>query len=67
MKASLIINGQWSEEDGDCYHVTGIDRNGRRFKLVCTSWFHAKGINVWQGSKWLVRDGRRYLIQRISN
>jgi hypothetical protein len=28
---------------------------------------YIRGINVWRGSKWLLRDGRRWLIQRITN
>ena len=48
--------------------VTGVDRNGKRFRITSTSWLHVSGINVWQGSKWgVLASGKRKLIQRISN
>jgi hypothetical protein len=55
----------WNELEGDTYHVTGVDKSGRRFKKVYSNWVMADGINVYEGSKWLVRDGRRYLIARF--
>jgi hypothetical protein len=58
---------EWHQQAGDAYHVTGVDTRGRRFKIVTTSWMHARGINVWNGSRWLVRDGRRTLIERVYN
>jgi hypothetical protein len=57
----------WTAMEGDQYLVTGIDRRGRRFRIATSNWLHAQGINVWRGSKWLVRAGRRHLIQRIYN
>ena len=58
---------EWHQQAGDAYHVTGVDVRGRRFKIVTTSWAYARGINVWNGSRWLVRDGRRTLIERVYN
>lgn len=61
-------NKTWMADDVARYEVTGVDRNGKRFKIVTDSWPHARGINVWRGSKWLVRhDGRRELIQSVFN
>jgi hypothetical protein len=57
----------WGHLASDRYLVTGLRRDGKRFKLETASWDHARGINVWQGSQWLLRDGKRFLIQRISN
>lgn len=61
-------NKTWTADDVARYEVTGVDRNGKRFKIVTSTWQHANGINVWRGSKWLVRhDGKRELIQSILN
>lgn len=57
----------WDSKHGDTYLVTGVDREGKRFKLSYHNWMFAKQINVWRGSKWLVRDGKRYLIQSVNN
>ena len=58
---------EWTQEPGDSYAVTGTDVHGRRFSLACATWGQARGINVYRGSKWLVRDGRRILLARIFN
>ena len=55
------------ERTADTYEVTGVDRSGRRFKYAYSSAFHAMGINLWRGSVWHVRDGKRKLIKRVSN
>ncbi|QDK02071.1 hypothetical protein SEA_GIBBLES_114 [Gordonia phage Gibbles] len=56
----------WKNKEGDTYLVTGVDVNGKRFKpIVCNTWFHASCINLYRGSRWLVRDGKRYLINRV--
>jgi hypothetical protein len=52
------------------YEVTGEDRSGKRFKLTFkgeAAGFQAKGINLWRGSVWRVRNGKRTLIDRVSN
>ena len=58
---------EWTHQDGDTYVVTGVDTRGRRFKRTFDSWRWAAGINLYRGSKWLVRDGKRRLIQRVCN
>lgn len=63
----IIQDGSWLQEPGDKYVVTGVDTTGRRFSITCGSWFYARGVNVWRGTKWLKRDGRRSLICRVSN
>ena len=53
------------ERTADTYDVTGVDRSGKRFKLSFSGEFHAMGINLWRGSVWRVRDGKRTLIKRV--
>jgi hypothetical protein len=47
------------------YDVTGIDRYGKRFSMRYASIRHALGINLWCGSVWEVRNGKRKLIKRV--
>jgi hypothetical protein len=50
------------------FHVTGVDVYGKRFKIVSKHFQHAKGINLYRGSVWLVNtDGRRKLLWRVWN
>ena len=49
------------------YHVTGTDARGKRFKIVTPSYMHAMGINVYNGSVWEVRNGKRKRIKRVFN
>jgi hypothetical protein len=49
------------------YHITGIDRNHRRFLIETTSYIHAMCINLWCGSVWRVTNGKRKLIKRVYN
>lgn len=61
----LVNQRSWWPLEGDSYLVTGVDRRGKRFAVRSTSWFHARGINLWHGSRWLVRDGRKILLTRV--
>lgn len=47
------------------YVITGVLRNGRRFTPITTAtpWHY----NIWQGTIWLIEDGKRKLIKRIIN
>ena len=49
------------------YHVTGVDRSGKRFKIVTSNGMHAVCINIWRGSVWEVTNGKRKLIKRVHN
>jgi hypothetical protein len=60
-------DGGWSVMPGDRYLVTGTDVHGRRFRWWCATWPQCKGINLFRGSRWLLRDGKRYLIDRVYN
>ena len=55
----------WDHKEGDKYLVTGTDRSGKRFRLCYSSWIMAQGINLWSGSKWIVRNNKRHLISRV--
>ena len=57
----------WTAQEGDRYLVTGTDRNGRRFRRVCPSWAYAAAVNLWRGSRWLLRDGRKFRINTTRN
>jgi hypothetical protein len=57
----------WTHQAGDRYVVTGVTRDGQRFRQEWTNPMHALMINLWQGSVWLVRDGKRRLIKRVFN
>lgn len=57
----------WIDKPGDRYAATGVDRNGRRFRIESASWSYIRGINLWRGSKWLLRDGRRFCVGRVVN
>ena len=58
---------EWEEQAGDYYLVTGQDRAGKRFRTRCNTWQQGAGINGWQGSKWVVRNGKKWLITRVYN
>lgn len=57
----------WNEREGDRYVVTGTDHSGRRFKRIYNNWVVADCINIWNGSIWLLRDGKKHLITRKKN
>ncbi len=65
MKSVFYFRGvekTWEPEPFDKYEVTGVTRQGKRFKLRNLTWEHARGINLWRGTEWLRRNGRRYKI-----
>ncbi len=49
------------------YEVTGVDRSGSRFSISTRSRIQAMGINLWKGSVWAVKNGKRTLIKRVEN
>ena len=50
------------------FHVTGISRDGKRFKLMFNSFQAAININLYQGSVWGVNEkGKRILLKRVFN
>jgi len=63
----ILSDGSWISMQGDKYDVTGVDVYGKRFSRRYNKWSWAQGVNLYRGSKWLVRGGRRYLIARVYN
>lgn len=57
----------WGSWPDDTYEVTGVDKSNKRFKITSHSYCYAISINVWRGSLWLNRKGKRFLIKRITN
>lgn len=57
----------WDQKLGDKYLVSGVDRNGKKFRYHFEDWKWADSINLWKGCKWLIRDGKRYLIKKVVN
>lgn len=50
------------------FHVTGILRNGKRFKKVYSSALFAMSINLYSGSVYgVLDDGTRKLLKRVCN
>lgn len=50
------------------YIVTGVQyRSTKRFRIVTSSFLHAICINLWRGSVWEVKGGKRKLIKRVYN
>lgn len=50
------------------FRVTGKDRQGKRFVIETSSFHHALGINLWNGSVWAVKDsGKKQLLKRVTN
>lgn len=59
---------EWIHQDGDMYIATGVDTRGRRFKPIRSHlWAYINGINLYKGTKWLERNGKRYTIQKVWN
>lgn len=58
----------WKQRPFDIYVITGVDVNGKRFKPIrTTNWDHARMINLYRGTVWLRRDGKRYAIKKVYN
>lgn len=57
----------WEHKEGDRYLIVGKDTAGQRVRIEAQVWSYANGIKVYRGNKYLIRDGKRYLIQRITN
>ena len=49
------------------YIVTGVDRNGKRFRKEFSEPRWAFGINLWRGSVWGLLNGKRKLLNRVYN
>ena len=47
------------------YVITGILRNGKRFKPIHTD--TPQHYNIWRGTIWRIVDNKRKLLKRINN
>ena len=62
MQKTIII------QDGDKFVVTGKFKNNKNFKaMTFSNWRQAQCINLWRGNRWLLRDGKRTLIESVYN
>lgn len=57
----------WDSMQGDCYLATGVTRDGKRFRTSSADYRFIRCINLWRGTKWLVRNGKRYKLQSVYN
>lgn len=62
-------NGQiyWTHKPTDSYLATGKDINGKQFKIASPNYNYVSRINIFNGSIWLVRNGKRIRIRHITN
>lgn len=51
----------------ETYIVTGIDRNGKRFRKEYDDAFTAMHINLWRGNVWRLVDGKKTRIKSVYN
>jgi len=56
-------------QEGDKFVVTGLLYNStKHFKsMVFDCWEQARCINLWRGSRWILRNGKRILIETVYN
>jgi len=52
---------------GDTFAVTGVTVHGKRFKIQTSNAMHAMCINLWRGSVWLCRGGKRMRVKHVVN
>jgi hypothetical protein len=57
----------WIHQEGDRYVATGVTVHNKRFKIESVDWRYIRGINLFRGSKWLIRNGKRHKIQSVYN
>ena len=57
----------WDSMQGDRFLATGVDRYGKRFRTTSVDFKFIRCINLWRGTKWLVRNGKRYKLYSVYN
>ena len=58
----------WQPRPDDVFVITGTYSNGARFRPFRTRhWSYAQGVNLYRGTIWLERDGRRKRIRQVWN
>jgi hypothetical protein len=66
------VNGSeisWEPNPNDHYRITGIygPRGNKLAPIQSKDWNYIRHINVYKGTFWLVRNGKRYKIQTVVN
>lgn len=59
-----VTNGQasWFHDGNTTYLVTGVTVDGKRFNQTHSNWAQANGVNLYRGSKWIMREKDKYTI-----
>lgn len=52
---------------GVTYLITGIDRNGKKFKIKTSNAIQAMGINLHREKIWMIKNGKRTLLESVWN
>ncbi len=55
----------WNERAGDQYVITGVEKSGKRFRVTSSSWGYIKSVNACHGTRWLMRNGKKWKIQSV--
>lgn len=65
----MLQSKSFTLQSDDKFLVTGRLRAPPhpRFRLEFTSYWQARGINLWRGTLWLLRDGRRVRLTSVRN
>lgn len=60
---------EYMVSDFSSFVVTGKLRNGKRFRDEYSNYYHANGINMWNGRLWgiLKETNKRVLLKTVSN
>lgn len=61
------IEDEWKDFIEVWYEITGVDRNGKRFRKTTTNEAYARGHNVWRGTLWKCTQAGRKRIHTWSN
>jgi hypothetical protein len=54
----------WTPQNGDIYQVISVVKGKKRVANY-DIWAYANGINMREGCIYLVREGKKYLIQEV--
>ena len=49
------------------YLVIGRMVQGGKFRLVHSNWHYVNSLNLYEGRIWMVQNGHRQLVKRITN
>ena len=50
------------------YAITGVDRQGKRFKIESSNYYYIACINVWKGTLWgIIQSGKKKRLRVYNN